>query len=101
VTETEGDEYTETVDTTVPIIDLYSPTEGATYDSRRVRLNMDVDEEVLLEYSDNGGRFRRLCRRCDHYDRTRSFSDGSHSVVITATDKAGNVATETVNFEIV
>jgi len=89
-TETEGDVYTETVDTTVPIITINAPTPGFISDSRRVRLDIDVTEDVTLEYSDNSGSFRSLCRNCDDYDRRHSFSDGSHTVVLMATDKAGN-----------
>jgi hypothetical protein len=77
------------VDCTIPIIILNSP-ENKTYDSRSVRLNISVSEDVKLEYSDNDGSFRRLCSRCDSYDRRYTFSYGSHELLIRATDNAGN-----------
>jgi len=92
------------VDTTSPELTVNSP-ESIIYNSRRIPFNITVSEEVTLEYSDNGARFRRLCSRCDEYgfdrSRTKSFRDGIHEVVIRATDKAGNSDMETINFEIV
>jgi len=87
-----------TVDATVPSIIVYSPTNGV-HENRRVLLNMSVSEKVkLLEISDNGSRFRRLCMRCDHYSRLRSFRHGSHELLVRAIDKAGNEGYASVTF---
>jgi hypothetical protein len=82
--------YTETVDTTLPQITITSPT-ATTYDLHRIKLTVSVNEQAKLEYSDNGGRFVRLCSKCNSYDSTRTFASGLHNLVVRATDNAGNV----------
>jgi len=91
--------YTVNVDTTIPILDLISPLDG-TDQNRRVRLTAEMSEKVMLEYSDNEGRFKKLCSRCDFYNRTRYFRTGSHELVVRASDKAGNVAEQSVSFTV-
>lgn len=95
--EVESKHYNVTVDSIAPIVDVHLP-ENKTYNSRRVEFNISVSEDVKLEYSDNGGRWRRLCGRCDSYTRRKYFSYDGHEVLVRATDKAGNVGYAEVVF---
>jgi len=93
--------YTVKVDTTDPILVVDEPNNGITY-GRRVPFDLEVTNEKvkIIEYRDNLGRWRRLCTRCDSYDRTKSFKRGIHTVNIRAVDYAGNSDQETINFEV-
>jgi len=75
--------------------------EDDTY-GRRVPFNLDVTNEKvkIIEYQDNLGRWRRLCSRCDGYDRTKSFKRGDHTVNIRAVDYAGNIDQKTISFNV-
>ncbi|MBW2976222.1 hypothetical protein KY347_02130 [Candidatus Woesearchaeota archaeon] len=91
------------VDTTPPVLAVTLPEDGSTV-GRRVQFNISVSEDVTLEYSDNGGPFRRLCSRCDEYGesraRTKYLSLGNHALTIRATDKAGQTDTEFISFKV-
>jgi len=93
--------YTVKVDTTDPILVVNEPND-VTYGGRRVPFDLEVTNEKVkvIEYQDNLGRWRRLCTRCDSYDRTKSFRRGSHIVNIRAIDYAGNFDQETINFNV-
>jgi protein-disulfide isomerase len=78
------------IDNTAPIITINSPLNG-TGNTRYVRLNISVTENVKLEISENGRRFRTLCSNCNHYDRLGNLNYATHNLSIRATDKAGNV----------
>lgn len=98
VSQTSSKVYTVTVDTDAPIIteDSWVPT---SLTSHRVKIDIKVNEDVLLEYSDNGGPLTRLCTRCDSVDKTMSFAHGLHEIFVKATDAAGNIDTDdTVTF---
>lgn len=84
------------VDTTFPWFNELSVTDIGRY----VYFDIEVSEKVDIEYSDNGGRARTLCRNCDSYDRKKSFSRGSHTLWIQAADPAGNAVGESRSFEI-
>jgi len=56
VNEKQGRTYTVKVDTEPPQITLNSPEE-VIYSSTWVPMDIELDEEVTLEYSDNGGEF--------------------------------------------
>ena len=89
--------YSVTVDITTPTVTINSPLSD-TYNSRIVRLNVDITEPVKLEYSDNGGGFRRLCSACDSYDHSYYFSYGTHNLNVRATDNTGNEGYASVIF---
>ena len=91
-----SDVYSSTVDNIIPIVTVHSPL-NETYD-RRVLVNITASEIVTLEMSDNGSRFRSLCRNCDYYDRYRYFSYDTHNLTIRATDKAENEGFASVVF---
>lgn len=96
------------VDTTLPVLTVSSPVNGADHTSRKVPFNLTVSEDVTLEYRDNSARkprWRRLCSRCDGYGdekriRTKSFKKGHHDIEIRATDKAGNSDIKELSFDI-
>ena len=97
------------VDTTLPVLNVYSPynkTGNESYE-RRVPFNITIGEDVKLEYYDNSEarpRWKRICTRCDEYgfDRVRkiSFRRGVHDLLIRAVDNAGNSDTKEIEFEV-
>ncbi|HLC65116.1 MAG TPA: CAP domain-containing protein [Candidatus Nanoarchaeia archaeon] len=62
--------------------------------------NISVSELVRLTYQDNGRSASTLCSPCNYYARSRWFSAGNHKVNITASDNAGNLDRELVEFSI-
>ncbi len=94
------------VDTTSPVLNVNIPEDGEVYD-RRVVFNISVSEDVRLEYYDDSvarPRWRRLCTRCDEYGfdrlKRKSFKKGSHDILISAIDKAGNSDVEEISFDV-
>jgi hypothetical protein len=92
------------VDTSSPTITILNHT----IDGRKVKFNITISEESTLEYIDifsSRPRFRRLCSNCDEYGnsrkKTKSFKTGDHSLLIRATDEAGNSDTKSLNFTII
>ncbi len=58
-------------------------------DDRRILLDLETSEivdEIVYTYLDSRGRERevRLCRNCDSYNRTRSFSEGWNNLTFKA-----------------
>jgi hypothetical protein len=91
------------VDTEVPGLVVNSPLDGQSYSNKKISLDIQVtdsnDVEIgYIDYSDTRPRYKRLCSRCDSYNRTKSFGEGWHNVTITATDKAGNSDEENITF---
>lgn len=87
------------VDTTSPEITKLN----FTINRRRVEFDVEVSEEVKLEYFDENARrsrWRIFCRNCDSYDRRKSFRSGEHNLLIRAMDKASNSDVREINFEI-
>jgi len=86
--------FEETQQVTVTVLavekmEIFSPMDNEIYDERRISFEIELTEEAeSLEYSDNGKRFKRLCRNCDEYGmsrkRTKSFKDGAHELLIRA-----------------
>jgi len=91
------------VDTTDPVITINEP-QTIPYNTKKIPLDIDLSEDVeLLEYldaDDPSGRWRRLCRNCDNYNKSKSFKEGFHDLIIRATDYAGNDAEEMVSFTV-
>ncbi|MEM4245060.1 MAG: hypothetical protein QXR60_02565 [Candidatus Nanoarchaeia archaeon] len=90
------------VDTVVPTMTITKP-EPTTYE-RYVEFDINVDEEVTLEYWDyalSRPRWSRLCAKCDNYSRKKGFTKGDHTLDIRATDPAGNSVIGTVSFTVV
>jgi len=86
---------------------ITSPTLEEPYTERRIRLTIESEEECDLEYTDYNfylsemleeliqdfkeyevpfGKYRRLCRNCDSYDKQKNFKEGFHSLNIRCKD---------------
>ncbi len=87
-------------------VDLTSPEItklNYTINRRRVKFDIEVSEEVKLEYLDRENstpRWRNLCNNCDSYNKKKTFRVGEHDLLIRATDKAMNSDIENINFTI-
>lgn len=70
------------------------------YSSRRIDLRFTCplfyDE---ITYSLNDGSYRRLCRNCDEYDRSKSFVEGDNNLIV-RTELDGSYEYYFVNFTI-
>jgi len=89
------------------ILDSVAPSFNKTereVNGRRVTFDIELSEKSTLEYIDDfdgdRARFKRLCSRCDSYDRRKSFKTGHHELTLRATDKAGNVNEVGMSFDI-
>ena len=70
---------------------------------RKVYFNVEVSEEVKLEYMDtlsSRPSWESLCTRCNSYDGYKYFSYGNHDILIRARDNAENSDREILSFEI-
>ena len=55
------------------------------WNTRGVFFNISLDNTTnLFEYSDNGGRFKRLCTNCDKFVGVISLGYGDHSIALNA-----------------
>jgi len=101
---TQSKEIRVKVDTTSPILTVNIPGDNETYE-RRVPFNIQVSEDVKLEYIDDSvkrPRWKRLCSKCDEYgverEKLKSFKRGTHDITIRAVDKAGNSDEKSLSF---
>ena len=67
--------------------------------------NIEVSEPVTLEYkTDLKNQWKRLCARCVSYGtdkiKIERLKSGTNSVIIRATDKAGNSASQDISIDI-
>jgi len=75
--------------------------ENKTCGSRYIHLNISTIETVgLIEYSDNGGRFTRLCSDCQSYNRSKTFRNGSHNLTVKAVAYDGKEYYDNVLFTV-
>ncbi len=91
-----------TVDTVAPILIVNQPN-NQPYDERNVLFDLQVQNELqatlsYVDYADARPANRTLCARCNSYNRTVSFIDGAHDVVIKVVDNAGNFDQQRVQF---
>ena len=91
------------VDDTLPVITINRPLPGVYLKS--VVFDIDINETVdKLEYVDLSQSrqiFKKLCHDCSFYVKTKSFDEGNHILLFRATDYAGNIGINNVNFTIV
>jgi len=85
-------------DTSAPVLTINSPLIGISY-NKKIQFDIGINEKVkILEYNDNDAGYRRLCSNCVEYKRSKTLSEGLHILKIRATDYAGNMAEQIVNF---
>ena len=98
------------VDTEVPVMSVIEPyitTYGTNTYSGSVLFDVDVSEEITLEYLDyvEGStripKWYKLCSKCDNYYKKRYLAKGNHNMIIRATDLAGNSDQSSVSFTVV
>lgn len=68
---------------------VFSPMDNKIYDDRRVPFEVELSEKAeSLLYSEDGKRFKRLCRDCEEYgmsrERTERFDEGKNEIIIRA-----------------
>jgi len=82
-----------------PSLTVISPVAG-NYDARRILfdLNFTEGELTFIDYTDRNPRFRRLCRNCDSYSRTKNLREGFHNITFMIEDKLENKNTTNVEF---
>lgn len=91
--------YTVNVDTVSPVLSKLD------YEivGRKVYFDIDVSEEVRLEYMDTLSSipsWRTLCTRCNSYDGYKYFDYGSNNILVRARDEAENSDVEELNFNV-
>jgi parallel beta-helix repeat protein len=79
---------------------LTSP-ESKTYGTGRIRIDVSTGSLVadVIEYSLDGGGYRRLCKDCNSYSDEKSFFDGSHTLTVKASTE-GETDSESVSFSV-
>jgi len=74
-------------------IDVQNP-KGEIYSDRRIPFEItSFRESTILEYIDNSyrtPRWKRICRNCDEYSKTKSFRNGEHNITIKGISKTGS-----------
>lgn len=92
-----SNEVTLTIDTTNPGVTISAPVDSSTVTTRTPTVTFTIDEPVVSTTCKvDGG----TPVSCSSGFVTASLADGSHTVVVTATDAAGNVGTATVTFNV-
>ncbi len=102
VTEVQSKANNIKVDTTDPILEVTLPI-NEVYNTSRVPFDLNVTNEKVkkLEYQDILGKWRTLCSGCSYYNKAKHFKDGEYSIMIRASDYAGNIDEENVSFTVI
>ncbi len=86
-------------DLTAPEITIHSPIEDQIYNTKRVLLNVGLNEVARIEYSTNGGTWKDICRNgCMNGQADLRLEDGLNLVEVRAIDKSQNINQTGVNF---
>src|SRR3989344_942007 len=64
----------------IPTLTVSAPENNKGYTSKTIPINISSDQFSLLEYSIDYKFFTRLCINCNHFDKSRIFQDGIHSI---------------------
>ncbi len=81
------------VDVTKPVFNKLE----AVQNGDEIEFNIETSEKVDTMYIDSGDsreRARTLCKNEDVCEKTKRFKEGTHTLTITAVDKAGNTVEE-------
>ncbi|MDO9174733.1 MAG: hypothetical protein Q7V62_07995, partial [Actinomycetota bacterium] len=84
------------VDTVTPVVTITSPAEGATVNSDSPNVAYTINETTSQTCAIDGGAAVTCDSATSH--TFPGLTDGAHTAVVTATDPAGNSASDTVNF---
>tara|TARA_Y100000310_G_scaffold345787_1_gene469943 strand:- start:7569 stop:8648 length:1080 start_codon:yes stop_codon:yes gene_type:complete len=88
-----------TLDRTPPTITINYPLDESVYTSRKILLDIDLDEKAKLErYDPSRRRWYNLCKSCGGYSRSLSFKEGEQDLLIRATDRRGSSSEKLVTF---
>jgi hypothetical protein len=90
-----------TIELVSPLDMQVNSPENKNYSERRINFDILLSNESSLEYRDNSlrrPRWRRLCKDCSEYNRSRSFSNGWHNITLKATSELGEEEKEIVFF---
>ena len=71
------------------------------YGKKRIKIDVSVNFPVRLEYIDYSElkpKWKKLCEKCDKYNRTRSFIEGWHNITIRAVNGFGRSKEENITF---
>jgi len=89
------------LDVEPPVLTINNPIQDHVYDSRKVLLDLEVNEKADIYYTNlnNGrGRWIRVCSNCVSYSRKRGFDEGLNNLSFRVTDVVGNTAFFNVSF---
>ena len=89
-------------DTTAPVITIINPEEDETIKSSGLTIQIATDEDVTVTFVLDDKDSKTMNNPEDHiftYSLS-GLSNGEHTIIFTAEDTAGNIATESVTFEV-
>ena len=92
-----------TIDTVDPVFVELSSPENKTYTDRKVYFTANISEKVTLEYIDHysaNPTWKRLCTRCDYYNRYKTLSYDDYYLTVRASDLAGNFVSRDFMFTV-
>ncbi|MEK6859537.1 MAG: hypothetical protein AABX54_01855 [Nanoarchaeota archaeon] len=92
------------VDTVSPVLKINSPV-NTTYNSKLIKFSVSASENSTIEYInllDKNPEWQKLCSGCNEYGvsskKQKYFSEGKNSLMIRASDRAGNIDIKEVSF---
>jgi len=94
--------YAFTVDKSAPELEIKSPT-GDTKVSKKLSIDFKVNDDNLLEIDATTILLPtdEIITNQTYYEfDTSNLDDGEHNIQISAKDKSGNIATETISFTV-
>ncbi|MDD5253943.1 MAG: right-handed parallel beta-helix repeat-containing protein [Candidatus Nanoarchaeia archaeon] len=80
---------------------IINPPAGISNQKRQlleVLLNEKVAKLDYMDENDKKPTFKSLCRNCEIYNKTKTFNEGQHNLVVRATNYAGAEINQTVSF---
>ncbi len=85
-----------------PLCTPYSPQNNKIYPDRRIPFNIKATEKLAkieyLDLDDSRPKWKRLCRNCNNYFRSKSFKEGEHKLTIKCTPYIGEPELHKITF---